>query len=82
MFNRKVSMQTNNEAIASAHLASLTKVGIQDDVMCHMKCQYCNNQCAMFVPGTILDRRTSNDRYFVFSPYCLLVEVAYVSINK
>lgn len=81
MFNRKVILQTNDSVLAKVHLANVTKIGIQDTVMCHMKLQYCSSLCSMFVLGEIIDRKTPDDRYFVYSPYCLLVEESHVRIN-
>lgn len=81
MFNSKVSLQTNDSDIARANLATLTKHGVQDDVRCHLKAQYCSSLCSMFVPGYVLDRKTPEDRYFIYTPYCLLVEDTHVRTN-
>lgn len=81
MFNCKVSLQTNDSEAANVHLAELTKYGIQDTVMCHLKSQFCSSFCAMFVSGRIIDRKTPSDRYFVYTPYCLLVEESHVHTN-
>lgn len=74
MFNSKLILKTNNRELAYMHLQSVTHAGIQPAVMCHLKSLLCTSLCSMFVTGDVIDRKTSDDRYYVYSPYCIAVE--------
>lgn len=82
MFNRKLVLQDNSYEKALSAKETNTQHGIQDDVLCHLKAQYCSSLCSMFVGSNILDRKTPDNRYFVYSPYCALSEEISIFIGN
>lgn len=51
-------------------------------ICCHRLDSPCSPLCSMYVPASVLDRKTSEDRYYIYTSYCLEVENVCLNIKK
>ena len=80
MFNKRLLSKVNSTDQAKALV--LTSINECHGIDCHIHKQVCSCSCSMFVYPSIIDRKTNDDRYYVYSPYCLDVESLIHTIAK
>ena len=80
MFNRMLFSKDNDSVSAAKkqYDANLTYKGF----ICHRTNTRCNELCSMLIPAERIDRKTPEDRHYIYTSYCAEVENVCLNIKK